>query len=86
MHSSEHLFQLQSRLAMRVETTWTLLSEELRKLSLDYCLNFNSAMLLISGSVTLKKVKFNTKLEHEFINNFKVVQSAFSKIGIDKVS
>ena len=28
----------------------------------------------VAGSVQLKKVKFNTKLEHEYINNFKVLQ------------
>ena len=30
--------------------------------------------MLFPGSVMLKKVKFNTKLEHEYINNFKVLQ------------
>ena len=30
--------------------------------------------MLFPGSVQLKKVKFNTKLEHEYINNFKVLQ------------
>ena len=30
--------------------------------------------MLFPGAVNLKKVKFNTKLEHEYINNFKVLQ------------
>ena len=34
----------------------------------------------------LKKVKFNTNLEHEYINNFKALQYAFKKVNVDKVS
>merc|ERR1719348_2578809 len=30
--------------------------------------------MLFPGSVQVKKVKFNTKLEHEYINNFEVLQ------------
>merc|ERR1719378_1941636 len=30
--------------------------------------------MLFPGSVQLKKVKFNTKLEHEYINNFEFIQ------------
>ncbi|VDP29772.1 unnamed protein product [Echinostoma caproni] len=30
-------------------------------------------------------VKFNTKLEHEYISNFKVLQALFKKHGVDKV-
>ena len=41
--------------------------------------------MLFPGSVTLKKVKFNTKLEHEYINNFKVLQNAFKSLNVDKV-
>ena len=33
----------------------------------------------------LKKVKFQTKLEHEYISNFKVLQETFKKVGVDKV-
>ncbi len=33
----------------------------------------------------MKKVKFNTKLEHEFINNYKILQEAFKHINIEKV-
>jgi len=41
--------------------------------------------MLFPGSVQVKKVKFNTKLEHEYINNFKVLQAAFKKMNVDKV-
>lgn len=41
--------------------------------------------LLFPGSVPLKKVKFNTNLEHEYIQNFKMLQSSFSKCGVDKI-
>ena len=34
----------------------------------------------------MKKVKFSTRLEHEYISNFKVLQNAFKKVGVDKVS
>lgn len=33
----------------------------------------------------LKKVKFGAKLEHEYIHNFKVLQSSFKKMEVDKV-
>ncbi|KPP64684.1 microtubule-associated protein RP/EB family member 1-like [Scleropages formosus] len=41
--------------------------------------------MLFPGSVPLKKVKFQAKLEHEFIHNFKILQAAFKKMGVDKV-
>lgn len=41
--------------------------------------------MLFPGCIALKKVKFNTKLEHEYINNFKVLQAAFKKMGVDKI-
>ena len=31
------------------------------------------------------QVKFNTKLEHEFISNFKVLQASFKKMNVDKI-
>ena len=34
----------------------------------------------------MKKVKFSTKLEHEYIQNFKILQAAFKKMNVDKVS
>uniref|UniRef100_A0A8C5RF03 Microtubule associated protein RP/EB family member 1 n=1 Tax=Laticauda laticaudata TaxID=8630 RepID=A0A8C5RF03_LATLA len=41
--------------------------------------------MLFPGSVTLKKVKFQAKLEHEYIQNFKVLQAGFKRMGVDKV-
>ena len=39
----------------------------------------------ISEKVPLKKVKFNAKLEHAYIDNWKVLQDAFKKLHIEKV-
>ncbi|XP_075057160.1 microtubule-associated protein RP/EB family member 3 isoform X1 [Mixophyes fleayi] len=41
--------------------------------------------MLFPGSILLKKVKFQAKLEHEYINNFKVLQAAFKKKAVDKI-
>lgn len=40
--------------------------------------------MLFPGSIQLKKVKFRTNLEHEYIQNFKHLQAAFKKVGCDK--
>ena len=37
------------------------------------------------GKVQLHKVNFDAKLEHEYITNFKVLQSAFTAVGIKKM-
>lgn len=42
--------------------------------------------MLFSGSVPMKRVKFRTNLEHEYIQNFKILQAAFKKMSVDKVS
>ncbi len=42
--------------------------------------------MLFPGSIPLKKVKFRTNLEHEYIQNFKILQSGFKKLSVDKVS
>lgn len=34
----------------------------------------------------MKRVKFRTNLEHEYIQNFKILQAAFKKMSVDKVS
>lgn len=39
---------------------------------------------IFTGDVSLQKVKFTTNLEWEYINNFKVLQEAFTKHSIDK--
>lgn len=40
--------------------------------------------LLFPGSIPMKKVKFNSNLEHEYIQNFKLLQQAFKRHGVDK--
>lgn len=41
--------------------------------------------MLFPGSVPMKRVKFRTNLEHEYIQNFKILQGAFKKMSVDKV-
>lgn len=41
--------------------------------------------MLFPGSVQLKRVKFRTNLEHEYIQNFKILQASFKKMCVDKV-
>ncbi|KAM4695484.1 microtubule-associated protein RP/EB family member 3 isoform 1-T2 [Discoglossus pictus] len=41
--------------------------------------------MLFPGCTLLKKVKFQAKLEHEYIHNFKVLQASFKKMGVDKI-
>lgn len=40
--------------------------------------------MLFAGCVQLKKVKFKTNLEHEYIQNFKILQAAFKRVGVNK--
>ncbi|KAI8496071.1 microtubule-associated protein RP/EB family member 1-like isoform X2 [Branchiostoma floridae x Branchiostoma belcheri] len=41
--------------------------------------------MLFPASLVMKKVKFVAKLEHEYIQNFKLLQGAFKKMGVDKI-
>uniref|UniRef100_UPI00358E415C microtubule-associated protein RP/EB family member 3-like n=1 Tax=Myxine glutinosa TaxID=7769 RepID=UPI00358E415C len=41
--------------------------------------------LLFPSCLSLRKVKFQAKLEHEYIHNFKVMQAAFKRLGVDKI-
>ncbi|XP_022074808.1 microtubule-associated protein RP/EB family member 1 [Acanthochromis polyacanthus] len=41
--------------------------------------------MLFPNSMPLKRVKFGAKLEHEYIHNFKLLQAAFKKMGVDKI-
>uniref|UniRef100_A0A4X1T1B1 Microtubule-associated protein RP/EB family member 1 n=1 Tax=Sus scrofa TaxID=9823 RepID=A0A4X1T1B1_PIG len=38
--------------------------------------------MLFPGSIALKKVKFQAKLEHEYIQNFKILQAGFKRMGV----
>ncbi|XP_026729462.1 microtubule-associated protein RP/EB family member 1 isoform X1 [Trichoplusia ni] len=41
--------------------------------------------MLFPNSVPMKRIKFKTNLEHEYIQNFKILQAGFKKMGVDKV-
>merc|ERR1712086_551455 len=41
--------------------------------------------MLFPGCIPVKRIKFKTKLEHEYISNFKLLQGAFKKMTVDKV-
>ncbi|XP_033207275.1 microtubule-associated protein RP/EB family member 1 isoform X2 [Belonocnema kinseyi] len=41
--------------------------------------------MLFPGSVPLKRVKYRTNLEHEYIQNFKILQGGFKKMNVDKI-
>ncbi|KAL7670230.1 hypothetical protein ACOME3_005170 [Neoechinorhynchus agilis] len=41
--------------------------------------------ILFPNTIRLRKVKFNSRLEHEHIQNFKWLQEAFTKFSVDKV-
>merc|ERR1712227_350253 len=41
--------------------------------------------MLFPGCIPLKRIKFDAKHEHEFINNFKALQNSLKKMGVDKV-
>ncbi|KAJ8033939.1 Microtubule-associated protein RP/EB family member 3 [Holothuria leucospilota] len=41
--------------------------------------------MLFESAVPIKRVKFQAKLEHEYIHNFKILQNAFKKVGVDKI-
>uniref|UniRef100_A0A673MF62 Microtubule-associated protein RP/EB family member 1 n=1 Tax=Sinocyclocheilus rhinocerous TaxID=307959 RepID=A0A673MF62_9TELE len=41
--------------------------------------------MLFPSCIPLKKVKFQAKLEHEYIHNFKLLQGSFKKMGVSKI-
>ncbi|BES89847.1 Microtubule-associated protein RP EB family [Nesidiocoris tenuis] len=41
--------------------------------------------MLFPGSIPVKRIKFKTNLEHEYIQNFKLLQAAFKKKGVEKI-
>lgn len=40
--------------------------------------------MLFENCIQMKKVKVQAKLEHEFIQNWKLLQNGFKKVGVDK--
>lgn len=46
-----------------------------------YCQLFDC---LFPGALYMQKVKFNTKLDHEWVTNFKVLQGGFKRVKLDK--
>ena len=42
--------------------------------------------MLFPGTIAVKRIKFATKQEHEYIQNWKLLQGALKKVGIEKVS
>ena len=45
----------------------------------------NKMINITQGSLNLRKTKWNSKLEHEHVGNFKVLQASFKLLNIDKV-
>lgn len=41
--------------------------------------------MLFPNSVPVKRIKYRTNLEHEYIQNFKILQGAFKKMNVDKI-
>lgn len=41
--------------------------------------------MLFPSCISLKKVKFQAKLEHEYIHNFKLLQASFKAMAVDKI-
>jgi len=41
--------------------------------------------MLFEHCIPIKKVKFQAKLEHEYIVNWKILQTGFKKVGVDKM-
>jgi len=41
--------------------------------------------MLFENCVPIKKVKFQAKLEHEYISNWKLLQTGFKKVAVDKI-
>ena len=42
------------------------------------------AHMMFPGSVNVKKVKFNARMEHEYLQNYKILQTAFNRNNISK--
>jgi hypothetical protein len=66
-----------------VSTATTVLVNIPRNLFGVPCVSVNH--IVIAGCLPIKRIKFDSKLEHEFIQNFKYLQNSFKKMQIDKV-
>ena len=44
-----------------------------------------AVVFTITGRVPKKRVKWCSKLEHEYINNYKILQDVFKKLGVEQV-
>lgn len=49
------------------------------------CVPINLQPTAIAGSLPLKRVKLHANLEHEYIQNYKILQTNFKKLSVDKV-
>jgi RP/EB family microtubule-associated protein len=47
-----------------------------------YCL---FTEILFPGAINLKKVKFNSRLELDWLSNWKLLQTSWKNIGVEKV-
>lgn len=41
--------------------------------------------MLFENLMAMKKIKFGAEVENEYIHNFKLLQAAFKRVGVDKV-
>ena len=65
-----------------IASSWTCYSQVL---NIDWATLTLLWSIFLPGSVPLKRVKYNSKLEHEYIANFKILQAAFKKMNVDQV-
>ncbi|OBS74522.1 hypothetical protein A6R68_14933, partial [Neotoma lepida] len=59
--------------------SWTHPCLSLSFLGAAYCQFMD---MLFPGCISLKKVKFQAKLEHEYIHNFKLLQASFKRMNV----
>lgn len=64
---------------------WNIVNVLIPVLSLPGAAYCQFMDMLFPGCILLKKVKYQAKLEHESIHNFKVLQAAFKRMSVDKV-
>ena len=44
-----------------------------------------AVVFTLTGRVPKKRVKWCSKLEHEYITNYKILQDVFKKLGVEQV-